>query len=481
MNANAKGNLDRLFYPKNIAVVGVSPKAGKRSQGNNYIMGSIVQNFKGKIFPIHPGGENIFGLTTYKSLREVPEDIDLVIFSIPSSAVIQVMEDCIAKKVKFVHFYTAGFSETGIPELADLEKRILQMAISNGIRILGPNCMGVYCPDGGLAFQPQFSTLTGSTSFFSQSGQLSGYFTRFGELAGLRFAKVVSFGNAIDIKASELLAYLAADDKTTAIGAYIEGLPDGRSFFEIAKAMTPNKPLVIYKGGQTDGGARATQSHTASIAGSQQIWESMCRQAGIICVNSLEEMAATISALQRTGLPEGNGVAIVGGAGGGSVTTTDIAEKAGLKVPRLSEDSVRRLKEVIPAAGSSVLNPLDIGMASLSDNVFTTLISVLKEDPVIHGLIFVQSADAIRHILGPKGLEQIASLTAHVKKELGKPIYPVLEVINPGDSAIQGTDFFSRYHENNIATFPSFGMAAKVIKNLYEYKRFLVKRNEEPK
>jgi hypothetical protein len=133
---------------------------------------------------------------------------------------------------------------------------------------------------------------------------------------------------------------------------------------------------------------------------------------------------------------------------------------------------------VIPAAGSSVLNPLDIGMASLSDKVFTTLISVLKEDPLIHGLIFVQSADAIRHILGSKGLEQIATLTAQVKKELGKPVYPVLEVINPGDATLQGTDFSDRYHENNIAIFPSFEMAAKVIKNLYEYQCFLVKRNQ---
>ncbi|MBA3027225.1 MAG: hypothetical protein FP816_00195 [Desulfobacteraceae bacterium] len=470
---NGNRNLERLFYPKSIAVVGASPGATGRSQGNNYIMGSIVQNFKGKIYPVHPSGENIFGLTTYKNIRDIPEDIDLVIFSIRASAVLKVLEDCAARKVKFVHFFTAGFSETGVQELADLEKQILDLAQSNGIRILGPNCMGIYCPDGGLAFQPQFATAAGSVSFFSQSGQLSGYFTGIGGLEGLQFAKVVSFGNAIDINASELLSYFASDEKTTVIGSYLEGLPDGRRFFEIAKDLTRNKPLVIYKGGQTDGGSRAAKSHTASIAGSQKIWEAMCRQAGIICVDSLEEMACTISAWQRIALPEGKGVAIVGGAGGGSVTTTDIAEKTGLLVPHLSEDSVRRLKEVVPLAGSSVLNPLDIGMASMSDQILTTLVSVLKEDPKIHSLIFIQSINAIQHILGFKGVEQIIALTVHLKNVLGKPIYPVLEVIDAFSGASQSKDFKTRYHENGIATFPSFSMAAKVMKNLYDYNVYL--------
>ena len=427
---NKNSNLDTLFFPKNIAVVGASPKS-LQNQGNNYIMGSIVQNFRGKIFPVHPSGENIFGLTTYKSVKDIPDDIDLVIFSIPSSSVIDVMSDCIAKNVKFIHFFTAGFGETGDPDLAALEQHILLMARENNVRILGPNCMGIYHPDGGLAFQPQFPSISGSVSFFSQSGQLSGFFTGVGGRAGLKFAKVVSFGNAIDINASELLAYFASDEKTKAVGSYIEGLANGRQFFEIAKQMTRTKPLVIYKGGQTHGGARATKSHTASIAGSHQIWQAMCKQAGIMNVDSLEEVAATLSAWQRTRLPLGNGVVIAGGAGGGSVTTTDIAEKVGLKVPRLTEDSIRRLKEVVPTAGSSVLNPLDIGMAALSDKVLTALVSVLKEDPGIHGMIFLQSVDAIMYMMGNKGFEKMADLTDHLRKEMGKPIYPVLEFIDP--------------------------------------------------
>ena len=473
------GNLDRLFYPKSLAVVGASPGATDRSQGNNYIMGSIVQNYKGKIYPVHPSGENIFGLTTYKRVRDIPDEIDLVIFSIPASVVLNVMEDCVAKKVKFIHFFTAGFSETGVQELADLEKKILELARANHIRILGPNCMGIYCPDGGLAFQPKFATAVGPVSFFSQSGQLSGYFSGIGGLEGLSFAKVVSFGNAIDINASELLSYLADDEKTAVIGSYIEGLPDGRRFFETAKAVTGKKPLMIYKGGQTDGGSRAVKSHTASIAGSREIWEAMCRQTGIIRVDSLEEMACTMSAWQRMPLPDGKGVAIVGAAGGGSVTTTDIAEKAGLLVPHLSPDSVRRLKEVVPLAGSSVLNPLDIGMASMSDKILNTLVSVLKEDPVIHGLVFIQSINAIQHVLGAKGIDMIVELTVHLKSVLGKPIYPVLETIDPFDASSQGKECKNRYHEKGIATFPSFSMAARVVKNLYDYNMYL-KRTEQP-
>ncbi|MBW1709811.1 MAG: hypothetical protein JRJ73_07990, partial [Deltaproteobacteria bacterium] len=177
---------------------------------------------------------------------------------------------------------------------------------------------------------------------------------------GFRYSKVVSYGNASDLQSHDFLKYLAQDENTKIIGAYIEGLKDGRAFFEEAKSITREKPIVAWKGGETEGGSRATQSHTGSLAGSYKIWRALCRQSGIIPVISMEELLTTLAALQKLPLPQGTNVAILGGAGGGSVTMTDAAEREGLKVPHLSEKTIRALEEFVPLQGSSVKNPLDM-------------------------------------------------------------------------------------------------------------------------
>ncbi|MBW2092249.1 MAG: CoA-binding protein, partial [Deltaproteobacteria bacterium] len=319
MSEKAAHDLNTLFYPKSVAMVGASPKRGKGwASGNSYIASFIRQEFQGKIFPVHPTADYILGFKSYKSIRDIPEPVDLVIFTVPVRTALQVMEDCAAKGVKFVHLLTAGFSETGRAEHAEMEKKLLKIARKGGVRILGPNCMGLYCPEGGLAWSDDFPTQPGPVGLFSQSGQLASYIIFQSAPLGLRFSKVASYGNAIDLKAHEFLNYLAQDEKTKYIGSYIEGLNDGRLFFNAAKKITRKRPLVVWKGGQTEGGSRATQSHTAAIAGSHKIWQALCRQTGIISVDSMEELIFTISALQRVDLPEGTNVAILGGAGGGS-------------------------------------------------------------------------------------------------------------------------------------------------------------------
>ena len=466
-------SLDRLFMPRSIAIVGASPKDGPRVQGNNYIRGSIGLGYKGKIYPVHPSGENILGFQSYKSVRDIPDEIDLVIFSVPIKAVLKVMADCVAKGVKFVHLFTAGFSETGVAEFAETEKQMMAIARNGGIRIVGPNCMGIHCPEGGLSFQPFYPNDSGPVSFFSQSGQLAGFFLMLGGAHKIGFSKVVSFGNAIDLKAHDFLAYLADDPKTEIIGSYLEGLTHGREFFEAAKKVTPKKPLIIYKGGQTEGGARATRSHTAAIAGSQEIWQAMCRQTGIITVDSLQEMTCTISAFQRAPLPKGNRIAIVGGAGGASVTMTDLAEKEGLKVPHLSAESVEQLREFIPPAGNSVMNPLDLGFEAYQSNAFTTLLKCLREDPNIDALFFLQPIGIFHLFMGRLGVKGIIELTLLIKDQLGKPFYPIVE----REDVFGGREYIDevteRYHEGGLPTFPSFEIGAKVLNNLWNYQQYL--------
>jgi len=482
MNETTTHPLETLFYPKNIAIVGASPKgglAGGRWGGNTYIEGSIKLHFKGKIFPVHPTAENILGITAYKSVRDIPADMDLVIFSVPFKVVLEVMADCVAKGVKYVHLFTAGFSETGREDLARIEKDLIQMARRAGIRVIGPNCMGLYCPEGGLAWTNEFPSTPGPVGIVSQSGQLAGHFISMAAAKGLRFSKVISYGNASDLQNHEFLDYLAQDDKTKYIGTYVEGLKDGRAFFEQARKITPAKPLVVYKGGTTEGGSRAAQSHTASLAGSPKIWKALCRQAGLITVHSLEDMAATLAALMRLPLPSGRNVAVLGGAGGGSVTMTDMAEEAGLRVPHLTDKTIQAIEEFVPVQGSSAKNPLDIMGAFFGrgpENLMR-LMELLRDDPNIDALIFNQSVDIITRVVGRSMMDAFVRLTMDSMKRMGKPIYVVLD---KGRGGIEGDilrqEMEDRYNMAGFATFDTFRQAAGVLVELDQYRQYLETR-----
>ena len=472
----ASHELHRLFHPRSIAVVGVSPSVNTipMDQGQNYIKGSIGQNFSGKIYPVHPKAQDTLGFKTYASVKDIPDKVDLVIFTIPAAAVLEVMEDCVEKKVKFVHLFTAGFSESNRDEYAEIEKKLVQMAKKGGIRVVGPNCMGLYCPEGGLAFQPFFPYAPGPTAFFSQSGQMAGNFIMKASAKALSFSKVVSFGNSSDLCANEFLNYLYQDDKTKVIGAYLEGLKDGRKFFDVAKDVTRKKPLVIYKGGRTNGGSRAAKSHTAAIAGSLKVWESFCKQTGIISVKSMDELILTLSAVQRIPLPGGKNVAIVGGAGGGSVTMTDIAEAEGLVVPQLSEGTITQLEEMIPPQGTSVKNPLDLGMVAFFEKSnFLKIIELLRDDPHIDSLIFLQQLGLFHRFGGSGVVNMMIDLTMKAIEILKKPLILVLE----NDNAFGGEEFVKiaqdRYNNENMATFPSVELASRVTKNLADYQSYL--------
>jgi len=474
-----KIDLERLFHPKSIAVIGATPRKGKSwDSGNAYIAASIEQSFQGKIYPVHPKADTILGFKAYRSILDIPDDIDLAIFTIPSKAALTVMEECVAKGVKYAHLLTAGFSETGRPEHAELERKLVEIARKGAIRIVGPNCMGLYTPEGGLAFNEGFPVQAGSVSFFSQSGQLAGHFVRDGNsLQDLTYSMVVSFGNASDLQAHEFLNYFLKDGKTDIIGSYLEGLKNGRLFFNIARQVTPFKPLVIWKGGQTDGGSRAIQSHTAAMAGSLKIWQAMCRQAGIIQVHSMEEIIATVAALKRMMppkgvLPKGVRVAIMGGAGGGSVTMTDMAEKNGLQVPHLSEKTIKTLETFVPLAGNSVKNPLDVFFNN--DDHFNTLIRLLKEDPNIDAFIYNMRFGGPNQFRGLLELNHSIQGIVEAYKNLGKPMLIVLEQTGETEIDMLNREIASSLHGQNVATFPSFEIAAKVIANLSEYHDYLL-------
>ena len=477
MSTNTNGDLNALFYPKTVAVVGASPYSQDfRWGGKTFIEGLVKQNYLGKVCPVHPKAEHVLGLKAYASVRDIPYDIDLAIFSVPASVVLQVMQDCVEKRVKFVHIFTAGFSETGLEDRIQLENELSALAREGGIRVVGPNCMGVYCPDAGVAWVKDFPADAGPVGFVSQSGQLAGHFIEAGSHRGIRFSKVISFGNASDLQCHEFLQYLADDEKTRVIGAYIEGLKDGRAFFEIARKLTLKKPLIVWKGGQTEGGSRAVASHTAAVAGSRRVWQALCRQTGIIPVDSVEELVSTVVALENLPLPRGPRVAIVGGAGGGSVTMTDAAERVGLKVPHLSEATINGLGEFVPVHGQSVKNPLDIFSVLVNPDHFKRMIALLRDDPNIDALIYHQRVEwALRreNIF----FDMIMKMTIEGAKELEKPLFLVLAEAQSLEGVALRKHAQDRYNNAGLATFPTFDEAALAIYNLSEYHGFVSSRS----
>ena len=467
-------NLDELFKPKSIAVIGATTKTNWGwDSGNSWITGAVKQGFQGPIYPVHPSAKTILGFKAYPTILDVPDDIDLAIFTVPIKAVIQVIEQCVQKGVKYVHLLTAGFTETGRQEDARVEKELVEVAAQGGIRLIGPNCMGIYCPEGGIAWTRDFPTVSGSIGFFSQSGQMAYHVIHASDRQQLRYSKVVSFGNACDLQAQDFLNYLSQDDSTRVMGAYLEGIKDGQAFAGAAARATRKKPLVVWKGGQTEGGSRATLSHTAAIAGSQKIWNGLCKQTGIISANSIDEMVYTLQALQLMPLPQSPNVAILGGAGGGSVTMTDAAEKEGLKVPHLTDKTISKLEEFIPRQGSSVKNPLDILPTITTGNNILRVLELLREDANIDAMIFNMRPGRIYEMFGRKVLNKYVRIVLEAIKLFEKPCYMVLEKEDDLNHEALRTEVEELLNDRGVVAFPDVSLASRILHRLRRYHEYL--------
>ncbi len=384
--------LDFLFHPRSVAIAGVPAKQRPWGGGDYFLRALQAIKFPGPVYAVNPRVKEAVGLPCYPSLRDIPGPVDFVISSIPARAVPQLMNDAAAKRVKAIHFFTAGFRETGEKDLADLERQVLERARSAGIRLIGPNCMGLYCPAGGLSFNLDFPAQSGPVAFVSQSGLNAEELVLYASLRGVHFSKVISYGNAVDIDEIELLDYCASDPETEIIACYIEGVKDGRRSLEALKAASAVKPTIVLKGGLTDAGTRAADSHTGSLAGSSEVWKAACQQAGVMAAETLEELEDLVVTFRFLSRPTGRGVAIIGVGGGSSVLSADMAERVGLKVPALPRRIQAQLREYTPLAGTSVRNPLDtVGMGPGGQLVKT--VSLVAGAHTIHTLVMQSRID----------------------------------------------------------------------------------------
>ena len=374
---------DYIFNPKSVAIIGASPQ-------DLATLAQMSTKIRDRLFLVNPKYRSVRGQKCYPRIAQVEGEIDYAILIVPATAVPQVLEECIQKGVKVAQIYTAGFSETGLPERIELEKKLRQMA-EGRIRVIGPNCFGVYCPRSGLSIVPEAPMEEGHVGVVAQSGSVAESFSYFANARNLRFSKVVSYGNAIDLDGSDFLEYLADDPDTKIIAFYVEGTRNAaRLKMALAKAAR-QKPVIAIKGGMTEQGMRAAASHTASMTGAPAIWKSLFHQTGALQVESFDEMVSTVMAFDCSPLPAGKAVSIITNSGGFSVIQTDLCLRAGIEVPRFSRETVEALRRWVPLAGTSIGNPLDawpIYYNVSSSGNLAEIIRIVSSDRNIHSLVF---------------------------------------------------------------------------------------------
>jgi len=378
--------LDEVFHPRSVAIVGASPDNFMSFAA--WAISSLKDAGFPAIYPVNPKHSEAFGLPCYPSVSAIPGPVDHVIVCIPAEKSMDLLEDCARKGVMSVHFFTAGFSESGERSSKELEQAMLKKARDGGFRIIGPNCTGLFVPKDRLTTASRMPMQPGDIAFMSQSGGHSQDMPLHAGPRGLRFSKVISYGNALDIGECELLEYFTDDAETNIIAAYIEGVREGSCFRGVLEKAAAKKPVVIYKGGTTEAGLRTAMSHTASMTSSVKAFQALCRQANAIQVGDVQELIDVLIALSYARpYPSGRGIAVVGVGGGPSVEAGDHMEAAGLELSALTTDVQAQLKHLLPNAGAIFTNPLDATNLVYPDVIYNTL-KVIGGSPRIDMIMY---------------------------------------------------------------------------------------------
>ena len=407
--------LDSIFHPKSVAIIGASSREG--SFGNLFLQGFIRMGFR-EIYPVHPRDRNLLGMKAYSSVKDIPYEVDLAILLIPPGEALRIVQECADKGVKGIVLFTAGFGEKG-EEGKKIEQEMVQIVRKAGVRLIGPNTNGLYVPSSRLLTLPGsltaggLTTESGDVSVFAQSGSFNDYTSQVLVSKNIRFNKVVSCGNESDLNSTDFLEYFGSDVETKIIAGYVEGIMDGRRFYELAKNISKQKPIIVWKGGLTETGAKAALAHTGSMSGSRQVWETMVKQAGIINVNSFEEMTDCLLAFSWLPLPEGKRVAIISGMGGTNVGTADNCTMIGLEIAEFSEQTSQKLAQILPPVGAAAANPVDVGVGMLMNpQLYGETIKLLAEDENVDMLICITAPDC------PLSIKSIADATKVINKPL---------------------------------------------------------------
>lgn len=406
-------SLEKFFNPSSVAIVGASHKKGK--VGYEILANMIAAGYKGKIFPVNHKAEQIEGLKCYPDLASIGEVPELVVIVVPAKVVPEVMKQCAKVGVKSVVIITAGFKEVG-KEGSELEEQVSQIAKHSGIRVVGPNCLGVIVPTNKLnASFGGALPMAGSIGYLSQSGALLASILDMANASGIGFSKLVSFGNKADIDELDVILAMGDDPETKVIAGYLESITDGSNFVRYAEKISNRKPILLIKSGGTEAGARAASSHTGSLAGGETGYECVFERAGIIRCNSIKQQLDYALALANQPLPQGSNIAVITNAGGPGIIATDAIERQGLGFAGLTDETIEKLRSKLPAA-ANFYNPVDVLGDALADR-YEFAMEVILDDP---------NVDIVLVLLTPQAMTDVASTAKAIvrmsKKKGQKPV-----------------------------------------------------------
>ncbi|MFA6034956.1 MAG: acetate--CoA ligase family protein [Myxococcota bacterium] len=456
--------IDPFFNPRSVALIGASRTQGK---GGNIILQNIMRaGFKGAIYPVNPSPGEILGLESYRSVDDIPGEVDLAMIVIPKGAVPKALDDCAKKGVKAVILSTGGYSDIGAQGAAE-QRELVARARAGGIRLLGPNSIGTISPLSGLAtsivglepIQPGGVSLIGQSGVFS-----SGWGRWIAETRPFGISKLACIGNKGEVNESDFLEYLAGDDATSTVGLYLEGIAQGERFVRAATGAGKRKPVVVIKSGKTQAGAMAIASHTGSLAGSDDVFDAVCRRTGMVRVHDSEAFFDTLAAFEALPLPRGNRLGALSISGMGCVVSTDAAGEYGVEIPELTPETLRHMREVIPA-WAPLRNPVDIwsaveqhGPGRTMSHISGCLLDQNDIDAVL--VIFVLMPESIFDIE-----KEFGEL---VRKHPGKPLL----VSYYGGTESEMKHVHSGFMRLGVPTYPTPERAIYAFSRMVEYARF---------
>ena len=465
-------NLDAIFSPESVAIVGASNTPGK--VGHDIFANILRGGYTGTIYPVNPKARSILSVKAYPTISDIPDPVDLAIIILPPEASLAAVEESVRKGIKGIVIVSAGFREVG-GEGLEIENRIVSICKNAGIRLVGPNCLGVINPVASVSLNASFSTrmpVPGNISFISQSGALCTAVLDFAADRNIGFSKFISIGNKADVDELDLLQYLHEDMDTAVIMLYLEELKRGTEFISIVKEITSgfrSTPVLVIKSGRTREGARAAASHTGALAGTEAVYEAIFRQAGILRVDSIDELfdyANAFSYKQESALgkqirkmPAGNRVAIVTNAGGPGILATDMTVSSDLELAKFQKETIEELANHLPSA-ANLQNPVDIIGDASQERYENALRTVIKDEGVDGALV----------ILTPQSMTNaLATAEAIVRVARGsrKPILCCFMGIIDVSAGVK----YLQEHGYPVYRFPE--NAAKAFGALYRYARWL--------
>lgn len=463
-----------IVNPKSVAFFGASNRF--TAMGTNQLNALLDLGFEGKIYPVHPKEDRVLGLKAYKKVQDLPEVPDLAVMVLPTHLVTGVVEECGQKGIKHAIVVSGGFKEVG-GDGAALEKKLLAVADQYGIRFLGPNCLGVANPHHkfNVTFLP-FEGRPGFIGFASQSGsfitQMFGYLSRY----DIGFSTGISVGNEADVDIVDCMEYLAACPHTKVIGLYIETIRRGRAFIDMARSIVPHKPIVAYYVGGSEAGQQASFSHTAALAGPDELYDGVLRQSGIIRAQSIPELFDYCWVLGACPRPAGNRVIIQTHSGGPGAAAADACSRAGVVLAKLSPQTREKLSPLVPATGS-MNNPVDLTFSKNPLDYFSVIPDILMEENNSDGLLayFLAPGQSIRRTMEGMGIapDQIPQLTEKLFDDQGQSL---AGLIAKHQKPLVGFTFHSheelsiqKLRHHGIPVFPSPDRAARAMAALVHY------------